>query len=130
MENKFKAMAEASMKPCAIMVGRQPLTTDEVVGRDLTVSGFGFAPKFDSNGSVIVDDDGVVEEYGVVVFAEEPDKYYGVGKIFTNVCRLWAAEYDTVLEASEALAQAGGVKVRFYRDKTKKGNNVTKAEIL
>lgn len=130
MANKFKTMAETSMKPCTIMVGREPMTTDEVVNRELTVVAFGFAPKFDSNGNVIVDEDGVVDEYGVVIFAEEPEKYYGVGKIFTSVCKLWAADYTTAEEASKALAEEGGVKVKFYRDKTKKGNNVTKAEIL
>lgn len=130
MENKFKTMAEAAMKPCPLMVNREPLTTDDVVNRELTVIAFGFAPKFDNNGNAIVDKDGVPDEYGVILFAEEPQKYYAVGKIFTNVCKMWAAGYRTVAEASEDLAKEGGVRVKFYRDKSKNGNSMTRAEIL
>lgn len=127
---KKAAQQETSLSP--VMVGREKLDTEDIVGKELTIIEFGFAPKFDQSGNRIVDETtGEVETFGVVIFAEMPEKYYGVGTVFTKVCQAWAAGFNNdPVVASQALAAEGGVKVRFTPSKTKKGNNLTAVEIL
>ena len=126
----FKATAQAQTLLSPIMVGREKLDTEDVLNRDLTIIGFDFAPKFDQNGNPIADENGVPDEFGVVVFKEHPDSYYCVGTVFSKVCKAWAAPFPTVKAASAALEAQGGVKVRFRASKTKKGNNLTTVDIL
>lgn len=130
MSFDFKKIAQEATLLCSIMAGKEKLETDEILGKELTIVGFDFAPKFDQVGNPVTDDMGVVDTFGVVVFAEYPDKYYCVGAVFTKVCHAWVAGFDSPQEASAALAAEGGVKVKFSASKTKKGNNLTAVEIL
>lgn len=130
MSFDFKRVAQESTLLCSIMAGKEKLETDEILDRELTIVGFDFAPKFDQGGNRIVDENGEVDTFGVVVFKEHPDKYYCVGAVFTKVCHAWEAGFESAQEASAALAAEGGVKVRFSASKTKKGNNLTAVEIL
>lgn len=128
----FKKAAQENTVLCAIMAGKKKLDTRDVVGRELTVIGFDFAPKYDEKkGEFIINPaTGEPDTYGVVVFAEHPDSYYSVGTVFTKVCRAWAAGYDTAEEASADLVEYGGVKVMFTQTKAKNGNNLTTVQIL
>lgn len=127
----FKKAAQESTLLSPIMVGRDKLDTEEVINKELTIIGFDFAPKFDEEGRVIVDEStGEADTFGVIVFAEMPDKYYCVGTVFTKVCKTWEAAFSNAYEASEALAAEGGVRVKFTPSKTKKGKNLTAVEIL
>lgn len=127
----FKQTAQAQTSLSPIMVGRNKLDTDDVINRELTIIAFNFAPKFDIKGYPIVDEStGEPDEFGVVVFKEQPDSYYCVGTVFTKVCKAWAAGFPTVAEASLALEQSGGVRVKFRPGKTKNGNNLTNVDIL
>lgn len=127
----FKKIAQDTTLLCPIMRDRIKLETEQVIDRELTVIGFDFAPKFDKEGNRMVNPStGEIETFGVVIFQEEPEKYYCVGAVFTNVCHAWASEFDSPEEASIELARAGGVKVRFTQSKTKKGNNLIAVEIL
>lgn len=130
MSFDFKKIAQESTLLSAIMAGKEKLETEEILDQELTIVGFDFAPKFDQAGNPVTDDMGVVDTFGVVVFAEYPDKYYCVGAVFTKVCHAWAAGFKSPQEASAALAAEGGVKVKFSASKTKKGNNLTAVEIL
>lgn len=130
MSFNFKQAAQAQTSLSPIMVGKEKLETEDVLNKDLTIIGFDFAPKFDQNGNPIVDDNGVPDEFGVVVFKEHPDCYYCVGAVFSKVCKAWAAPFQTVKDASAALEAEGGVRVRFKASKTKKGNNLTSVDIL
>lgn len=128
----FKKIATDSTSLCPLMSGREKLTTEDVISVDhLTAIAFDFAPKFDDNGKRIVDPDtGEVDEYAVLVFAEQPEKYYGAGAVLTKVCKAWATPFKTSEEASEALASEGGVKMRFTKGRTKGGRSLTNVEIL
>lgn len=127
----FKSVAQQSVTLCQLMAGREKLSTDDVVDQELTVVEFDFAPKFDKDGNQIINENtGEIENYGVLGFAEFPDKYYAVGMVFTKVCEAWAADYPSPKEASEALSSSGGVKVRFTKTKTKAGRNLTNVEII
>lgn len=124
------AIAETSLSP--IMVDREKMETEEVVGRELTVVEFGFGPKFDKQGARVVDPvTGEVDVFGVIVFKEEPGKFYCVGTVFTNICKAWAAAFGGDHEAaSNELRASGGVRVRFTASRTKTGNNLVKVEVL
>lgn len=127
----FKKAAQDVTVLCPLMSGREKLSTSDIIDRDLTIMGFDFAPKFDQAGNPVINDDtGEVDQFGVVLFKEEPKKYYCVGSVFTKVCKAWASEFSSASEASAELAKAGGVRVRFTATKTKKGQNLTAVEIL
>lgn len=126
----FKSIAQKATSISPIMTGREKLSTEDIAGKVFTIIEFDLAPKFDKNGCPIVDDDGVIDTYGVVVFEEQPSMYYCVGTVFSKVCRAWAAEYESTEEASKELQKEGGVKVKFVNSKTKSGNNLTSVEIL
>lgn len=134
MENvfNFKETAQAATLLAPIMVGRDKLSTEEVINKELTIVGFDFAPKFDKEGNQIIDPfTNEPDTFGVVVFEEIPDMYYCVGAVFTKVCRAWAAGFNgSAEEASKALESQGGVRVRFTPGRTKRGNNLTSVEIL
>lgn len=128
----FKQAAQEATVLCKLMQGRDKLDTQDVVGKDLTIIAFDFAPKFDQQGNPVVEmTTGEQDVFGVVVFKEYPDNYYNVGTVFTKVAKTWAEEYkgDTV-QASVDLAAQGGVTVRFTEGKTKRGNNLVNVEIL
>lgn len=134
MEDKkfdFKRIAQEATLLSPVMAGREKLKTEEVVDQEFTIIEFGFAPKIDEEGNTIYDPEtGEIDTFGVVVFSEMPDRYYSVGKIFTNVCHMWAAPFDSAEEASAALAAEGGVRVKFTSSKTKKGKNLVAVQIL
>lgn len=130
MSFNFKQVAQENTLLSSIMVGKEKLETEDILDKELTIIGFDFAPKFDQQGKPVVDENGEVDTFGVVVFAEHPDKYYCVGAVFTKVCHAWAAGFESAQEASSALAAEGGVRVKFSASKTKKGNNLTAVDIL
>ena len=131
MSFNFKQVARETNVLSPIMLDKEKLETEDVINKELTIVGFDFAPKFDEWGNRMVDPNtGEVDEFGVVVFAELPGYYYCVGAVFTKVCKAWASAFNSTVEASEALATEGGVRVKFTPSKTKKGNNLTAVEIL
>ena len=127
----FKQAAQESTLLCKLMQGREKLDTKDVVGKELTIMAFDFAPKFDQDGNMVADPQtGEQDVFGVVVF-KEIEGYYCVGTVFTKVCKVWASEYEGDVEtASGDLAKQGGVLVRFSEGKTKRGNNLVNVEIL
>lgn len=132
MAFNFKQTAQDQTLLCKLMSNREKLDTQDVIGKELTIIAFDFAPKFDQEGNRVADPaTGEQDVFGVVVFDELPDKYYNVGTVFTKVCKAWAAGFSGDCEAaSSALAKEGGVKVRFSNGKTKKNNNLVTVEIL
>lgn len=132
MAFNFKEVAQKATSLCPLMSGKEKLTTEEVVNKTLTIIAFDFAPKFNKDGSPVVDPEtGEADTFGVVTFQEMPNKYYSVGVVFTKVCRMWAAEFNgDAEEASNALAESGGVQVKFVPTKTRAGNNLVSVVIV
>lgn len=132
MAYNFKSVAQESTLLCKLMQNREKLNTDEVAGKELTITAFDFAPKFDQTGNPVADPStGEQDVFGVVTFAEMPDKYYNVGTVFTKVCKAWAGGFGGDAEAaSTALSKSGGVKVRFTRTTTKRGNNLVRFPLI
>lgn len=131
-ESKFKKIAQDATVLCPLMSGREKMTTRDVTKEDeLTIIAFGFAPKFDDDGQPIVNaDNGEVDTYAVLVFAEHPDMYYTAGHVMTKVCKAWMDGFDTAEEASEELEAEGGVRVRFTESKTHRGNNIVVCDFI
>ena len=131
MAFNFKAAAQETTLLSPIMVGKEKLSTEDIINQELTIIAFDFAPKFDKDGTRIVDEStGEVDEFGVVVFKEFPDRYYCVGTVFTKVCKVWAEPFESPAEASKELEEEGGVRVKFSNSKTKSGKNLTAVDIL
>lgn len=77
------------------------------------------------------DNDGNPTTYPVIVFAEEDDKFAFGGLVMKNVCHAWLAHFEGDIDTCNAALKAnGGVKLKFTRDKTKKGREVTKVEVV
>lgn len=117
----FKKIAEVNTSSSPIMRGREKIGTDEVIAKypnGITLTGFDIIPN--ENGG-----------YAIFTFAEEPGKFLNGGSILTKIAFEWADGFDNnVADASTALAQSGGVRVRLSRRKTKKGNTITAVEVL
>ncbi len=128
----FKKSAQKVTSLSPIMVGKEKLETEDIVGQVLTVVAFDFAPKFDKDGNPVVNPvTGEADTFGVVIFKEKPTSYYCVGTVFTKVCKAWDAEFGSAEEASAELEASGGVKVKFSMGKTRNGkNNLVSVEIL
>lgn len=129
----FRQIAQDTTQLCRLMSGRTKMDTDEVVEAGvLTITAFDFAPKFDKEGHPLADPStGEQDVFGVVTFAEHPDRYYSVGTVFTKVCKAWAEQFGGSAEAASVeLTKSGGVQVRFSEGKTKAGNNLINVEIV
>ena len=100
---------------------RAQLKTDDLVGQDVTIIGFDFAT---------ITDKGEEKTFPVVIFAEYPEHYYNGGALLSKLCQAWTAECGSVEDASQALEESGGVKIRFRSTKTKSGNNLTSIDVL
>lgn len=107
----FKKVAQLALSDCLLKAGRQPLKTEDVIGKTLTVVaadiGMGTNKKT-----------GEPQEYGVVVFAEYPDNYYSGGKLLSKTIMALRDMPDfngDMEELSAALAEQGGLQMRFYQ---------------
>lgn len=121
-------MAKEGMKPCALMVNRTPIKTENILNQDLTIISVDFAPKIDKKTKqIIVNANGGVETYPVLVFEEYPENFYGAGCLIDKTVSLWLNAYGTLEALNEALTAEGGVAVRFYSQPDK---NYTCVEFL
>lgn len=128
---KFKEIAVENVSLCKLMMGREKIETGDITGKQFTIIAFDFAPKFNDEGSPIVNPEtGEVDVYSVVIFQEAPGKFYCGGSILTKICKAWAAGYDSPEKASEELEKEGGVKVGFNTTRTRGGKNLTTVDII
>lgn len=108
-------MAKEAVTFSAIMVDRTPIKTQDVLNKELTVMLVDFAPKLDENTRrPVCNEQGVIETYPVIVFAEYPDNFYGAGIMFDKAAKVWVGAYGNVEALNEQLEKEGGVKVRFF----------------
>ena len=120
--NKFLAIAQDTLSLSKLMSARNQITTEEIIGEELTIINFDFAT---------ITDKGEEKTFPVLIFAEHPECYYNGGALLSKLCQAWASEYDGDIEAaSDALEEAGGVKVKFRSTKTKSGNNLTSVDLI
>ena len=119
---KFAAMAKEATSLSEIMQGKTKKEVDELIGEEITITGFDFLTATDKSGET--------KDYAVCVYAEEPDCFFFAGTVLTKICKRWVADYESAAEASEALAADGGVVIKMTMGKTKKGNRVVNVDIV
>lgn len=116
---------------CPIKAGRTYLKTDEVLDKILTIIEFDVVDNYGQGGIPVIDQKtGEIEKRGIVLFAEYPDRYYKGGASLTRICKAWARQFSTVVDASMALKQSGGVKVKLSRGMTSSGRPVVNVDII
>lgn len=121
--NKFQRIAQEELSLSPLMTGRDQLKTEDLIGKTVTITAFDFATITDQNGEE--------KTFPVLLLKEYKDKYYNGGALLSKLCKAWAAEYDGDIEAaSDDLAAAGGVQLRFRATRTKGGNNLTAIDVL
>lgn len=117
----FRKTALESTMLSKLQNDREKISTHDLIQQfpdGVTVNAFDFA---------VVDD----KSFAVVTFKEDDTKYYNGGTVLSKMCVAWAAGFAGDPEAaSTALANAGGVKLKFAEAKTKNGNNVTTITVV
>lgn len=121
---KFAAIAKeaTALSGSELMKDRTKVDTDELYGEEITITGFDFLTSTDRSGET--------KDFAVCTYAEDPKAFFFAGTVLTKICKAWAADYDSAAEASEALAEDGGVVIKMSKGKTKKGNTITNVDIL
>lgn len=119
--NKFAAIAKKETTLSTVMENRTKIETDEIVdvfGDGITVN----------EVDIITIDD---KTYAIGAFKEDTTKFFNGGKVFTNIVKEWAKQYNGDMNLlNHDLVECGGVKLKFRLAKTKKGNNVTLIDVL
>lgn len=122
MSNRFKEVAQRELTLSPLMAGRAQLKTDDLIGKEVTITDFDFA---------VITDKGEQKTYPVLLLKEYPDHYYNGGALLMKLCMAWASLADGDPEAaSEELRSEGGVKLRFRATRTKSGNNLTSVDVV
>lgn len=120
-QNKFYEIAEQALGNSPIMTGREKISTEDVIKKypdGITLTGFDVL----DNGK---------DGYAVFTFAEDPDKFVNGGALLSKMAFEWVKAFDgNITDASDELAKCGGVRVRLYPKKTKRGNSITAVEIV
>lgn len=126
MAKSFKQAALDSMTLSILEHGRTKLSTEDIVGKTLTID------QFDIVDAETGDPDNPRMRYGVFVFKELPDNFYNGGLILTKMIDSWVEEYQSLDECQKAYAQEKDkVRIKAAMGKTEKSkNNLLKVEIL
>lgn len=128
MAINFKKVAQKEVTLSEIMVDRSKLDIDQVsvlYPNGITIDGFDFATVYSEKTKS-------ESTFAVCTFKEDPTKYIMCGAVMTKICTAWceACPGLTIDQISNELKASGGVRVKFSKTTTKKGNNLTAVEIL
>lgn len=123
MAINFRKIAEQELTLSPLMMNREQLKTDDLVGKTATVTEFDFA--------TITDENGEDKTYPVLLLEEYPDHYYNGGALMMKLCMAWAGAFGGDCEAASlSLKKEGGVKLAFTASKTKRGRNLTTVSVV
>lgn len=121
---RFAAMAKEATTLCELMQGRTKVDTDELLDKEITITGFDFIELKDGKTEEL-------KRFAVCVYAEDEGAFFFGGTVLTKICTRWADAYDGDAEAaSEALAADGGCVIKMTEGKTKNGRHITNVDIL
>lgn len=115
------ALNETTLSP--IMAGREKRDIDylmEHFPEGVTLNGFDF---------VTITDKGIEKTFPVFTFAEDEESFFMGGFLLSKIARSWVGDGDAE-STSDELREAGGVKVKFKKSKTKSNNNITMIEVI
>lgn len=120
-ENVFSSIARKATTLSPIMAGREKIQMDELINQypeGVTIVGF----------DIITTN---ADSFPVFIFSEDSQKFAFGGTILHNIIDEWVGSFEGDIEkCSNELEKSGGVKLKFYKSRTKSGNNVTLVEVL
>ena len=113
MANIFASIARKATTLSPMMEGRERMGIDELIANypdGVTITAFDMI----STG---------VDSYPVLNIAEDSN--------VNNIVHDWLEHFEGDIDtANNALAAAGGVRVKFAKSRTKSGNNLTTVQVL
>lgn len=118
-ENKRADLIKVAMGAavlCALMQGREKITTEDIEGEPLTMTACEKVEYIDAEGANVC--------YYVAVFKEYPDNYYPAGKALSDIC---AAIIGNGM--SDELAEYG-LKIKLRKKKIANGRKFTAVDII
>lgn len=120
-EINFKQVAVEMSTFSELTVDRTKVDTDYVIKNHsdgITINGFDIIETKN-------------ERYPIIIFKEEPDKFFFGGMLFTQLFDAFCEQSGgTVAEVSDYMDKIGGLKVKLEKARTKSGNNITKFTVL
>lgn len=126
MANMFSQLAKMACTFSSMKANREKITTEEIIAKypdGVTITEFDIATSTNQDGST--------STYPIMVFAEDDTKYLYGGKALMEIVTMWLANFEGDVEAtSNALKDAGGVKIKMHPSKTRAGNKFTAIEIV
>ena len=122
--SNLKEIVKAGLKLSTLMDGAEKLSTDDVIGKELTMND---CDSIQFSRFVGYDNDNAVKEnvsYSICTFTEFPNKFYNCGSVLGNIC-------DQII-ANDMLEElrATGLRIRLYRDFNGSGFEMTKVDLL
>lgn len=121
----LKERAKAVTSLSDLMSGREKGTTSDLINQKLTVQAVDLTRLLNNNT-------GELEDVPVIIFKEITDKFYFGGTVWKQIIESWVELYDTTTplkEVNEDL-QKEDIIVEITTGRTKKGNNITRVEVL
>ena len=119
--NKFVESAKKATSVSPVLDGRVKISTEDIIARypdGFTVTEF----------DVIHSQNGA---FPALAIKEDPEVYYFGGTVLMTIVSGWADQYAGDIEtASAALTEAGGVRIKLRKTRTKAGNNLTVVDVL
>lgn len=112
----LKEIAVKAITLSELYNARTQITTDEVLGKALTVA------KVD-----MVSTD--MSSYAVCIFKEYPDRFYNAGLVLTKVVKRWVECVGSIEAVNESLNESP-VQIVLNLEKTKNKNNVVTVSIV
>lgn len=116
VDMNLKEIAVKSITLSELYNTRTQITTDEVLGKPLTIA------KVD-----VVSTD--MSSYAVCIFNEYPDRFYNAGLVLTKVVKNWISCLGSIEAVNESLNETP-VQIVLNLEKTKNKNNVVTVSIL
>ena len=121
MNNIFTNIAAKATRLSDLMVGRDKITTEELIAN--------YPDGFTINEFDVITVD--ADTFPVFTIKEDKYKFAFGGAVLSNIIDEWVKQFDgSISDTSEALKQAGGVRIKFIKSRTKSGNQVTLVEVM
>jgi len=121
----LKERAKAITSLSDLMSGREKGITSDLINQKLTVQAVDLTRLLNNNT-------GEIEDVPVIIFKEISDKFYFGGTVWKQIIEGWCELYDTptpLKDVNDDL-QKEDVVVEITSGRTKKGNNITRVEVL
>lgn len=121
----LKERAKAITSLSDLMNGREKGMTTDVINQKLTVQAVDLTRLLNNNT-------GEIEDVPVIIFKEISDKFYFGGTVWRQIIEGWIELYDSpapLKDVNDDL-QKENVVVEITSGRTKKGNNITRVEVL